>query len=96
MRTRTLLTTPPGREPSSEAPTDGDGAERYSPGFALPAEPRMPSRWQRPVTIALSVLLVVLVLVGVLRVLTAGQNEDPAVGNDRISAPADPPPARGA
>lgn len=92
MRTRTRLTTPPGEEPAPPpSVTSPDGPaddERYVPSFALPEEPRPPSPYRRAVILA--VVLVVLVAAGwaILQVVTAGEDFDPAVG-DNPSAPAE-------
>lgn len=79
MRTRTLLTTPPSRSPVEDTPTHEERPERYSRGLALPHEPRIPSR-TRPLQIAVAVI-VALVLIAwlVLRVLLAGQFQDPSL-----------------
>lgn len=79
MRTRTLLTTPPGRTPEPELGRSSRPAERYSPGLALPTEPTVPSRFRR-VGIAIATLVVVGLLgVAFVQVGITQQAEDPAL-----------------
>ena len=79
MRTRTRLTTPPGQEPVEEAGARGADRERYSPGFALPTEPDVPSRYRAPLTAVLALLIVAALAYGGFRLATQGQYEDPAL-----------------
>jgi hypothetical protein len=82
MRTRTLLTTPPGEEPAHEDAVRHADPERYSPALTIPGEPPVPGR-RRRLWIALAVLVVVgLAGVVLFRVLTAGQFQDPALTED--------------
>lgn len=88
MRTRTLLTTPPGRRPQPVAgPRNGsaDTHEDYAPALARPSEPVPPSRLARPVLIlAVAVLLVAFGLL-VTRVVAPAQ--DPSVPGDSRPTP---------
>lgn len=79
MRTRTLLTTPPGQEPTVEAASPRSDPERYSPALDLPREPSVPGRHRRGLIAA--AILVVLAVTGVVayRLVTVGQFQDPAV-----------------
>ena len=86
MQTRTRLTTPPGEEPapppsigSSVDPAQGD---RYVPGLALPTEPSPPSRYRKAIIIALIIGVLALVGYVALQVVTAGEDFDPAVGEN--------------
>lgn len=77
VRTRTRLTTPPGREPDAAGVrTD---TETYVPGLALPREPRVPGK-RESLWITLGVVAV-LVIGGLVsfRVSTRGQEFDPAL-----------------
>jgi hypothetical protein len=79
VRTRTYLTTPPGREPTDATGRAEVERERYVPALDLPAEPRVPGKHRR-LLIVLGVLAV-LALVGLLflRMVSASQSEDPAM-----------------
>lgn len=88
MRTRTLLTTPPGRDPEPVAGTPGGGGpvEQYAPALARPGEPVPPSRLTRPVLVlATAVLIAAFVLLG-LQLVTAGE-QDPSVPEDTVPSP---------
>lgn len=75
---RSKLTAPP--DAAAEPVTDDAGdADYYSPGFALPREPRIWSRAQRRLVAAVLVLAVALAAFGVFRAVSAGQAEDPAM-----------------
>lgn len=63
--------------------------ELYSPAFAIPTEPRVPPRWQRPAVVAAAVLTVVGLLYGGWRLANAGASFDPAL-TDVPTAPASP------
>ncbi len=78
LRTRTHLTTPPGLAPTTEASEQREG-ELYTPGLALPAEPKVPMRHRRKV--ATVAVLAALGLGGwvAFEVATAGQDFDPAL-----------------
>lgn len=79
MRTRTLLTTPPSQTPTEDVPAVRERPERYSRGLALPTEPKVPGRY-RAVRIALVTAAVIALIAWlVLRVLLAGQFQDPAL-----------------
>ncbi|MFA9430106.1 hypothetical protein [Egicoccus sp. AB-alg2] len=83
MRTRTYLTTPPGREPHLDAAPDGV-VERWTPGPAAPHEPRPRRRGRRRFFVGIAVAgLVALAVLGI-RALTATQDQDPS-----LSAPAE-------
>jgi hypothetical protein len=79
VRTRTYLTTPPGREPTDATGRAEDDRERYVRALDLPTEPRVPGKHRR-LLIVLSVIAV-LSLVGLLllRMVSASQSEDPAM-----------------
>lgn len=79
MRTRTLLTTPPSQTPVSDEPSAEERREVYSRGLALPTEPKVPGKHRKLKIVLLT--LAGLALIGwlVLRVLLAGQFQDPAL-----------------
>jgi hypothetical protein len=79
VRTRTYLTTPPGREPTDATGRAEDERERYVGALDLPTEPRVPGKHRR-LLIVLSVIAA-LSLVGLLllRMVSASQAEDPAM-----------------
>jgi hypothetical protein len=90
MRTRTLLTTPPGEEPVGDDTPGRLDPERYAPALALPREPRVPGRFRR-LWISLTILVVVAVIgVAVFQLVTASQFQDPALSGDdpSLEAPA--------
>lgn len=79
MRTRTLLTTPPGARPTVEVGRRGRDPEQYSPALSVPVEPEFPGRFRR-----LRITLGVLVVLGALGAAgywtaTSGQYQDPAL-----------------
>ncbi len=77
MRTRTRLTTPPGREPDAAGVrTD---SETYVPGLSLPREPRVPGKHESWwITLGVIAVLVIGGLVS-FRISTRGQEFDPAL-----------------
>lgn len=73
---RTHLTTPPGETPVTE---NVDGHELYTPGLAVPTEPKVPMRFRGPlIVVGLLVLLVLAAWVG-FQLVTAGQDFDPSL-----------------
>ena len=84
MRTRTLLTTPPGEQPAAGGAATRDH-EHYSHGFAPPQEPHVPGRF-RPLVITLVVVLVVASAAFVtLRVLGYGPFRSPSVQSPSVT-----------
>ncbi len=86
MRTRTLLTTPPGEQPTADSGIPRD-REHYSRGFRVPAEPRVPGRYR---TLAMSVLVLVVVAAAgyaAFTLLVRGQHQDPSLGGASEPAP---------
>lgn len=79
VRSRTLLTTPPGRRPDPvTTPAVVPAREHYSPALDLPVEPLPPSRLARPVLVL--AVVVVLVATGILATrLLAPPAQDPSV-----------------
>lgn len=77
MRTRTRLTTPPGREPDAAGiRTD---SETYVPGLSLPREPRVPGKHESWwITLGVVAVLVIGAFVS-FRISTRGQEFDPAL-----------------
>lgn len=98
LRTRTRLTTPPGQDPqpageqpdaASRASTvTADADERYVPGLALPDEPRVRSRWFKPLVVMSSIVVVLGILYAILLAATQGQYLDPALDEDVPGQPA--------
>jgi hypothetical protein len=79
MRTRTLLTTPPGATPEAELGRRRTSGEIHTPYLDLPEEPRVPGRFRRLGTVL--AVLAVLGLLGAAVVLVGLQEqyEDPAL-----------------
>lgn len=75
MRTRTLMTSPPGRSVTATGSLD----ELYAPGPRLPQEPRPPSRYRRVIVWTVALIAVALVALVAFKLLTAGQFQDPAL-----------------
>jgi hypothetical protein len=91
VRTRTYLTTPPGRLPTDETGRAAPDDERYVPALDLPSEPTVPGRHRRTLLV-LSILAVVLVVTfALLRLGTAAQSQDPALSEPTDGQPADEP-----
>lgn len=92
MPTRTYLTTPPGRSPSTATGRSASEArERYVPGLAAPTEPSAPSRWRAPLLVVLTAVVVTAIVVAVLRVSAATQAQDPALDPGVQPVPTDGP-----
>lgn len=79
MRTRTLLTTPPGRTPEPELGRSRSTGERYSPALALPTEPEVPSRFRALRWTLIGIVVVGLIGVGVVQLGLEQQYQDPAL-----------------
>lgn len=77
MAYRTKLTAPPGEEPETAPTRRGD--EWWSPGLAIPSEPRPPSQLRTVLAIVALVALGALLGFGLFTVLNAEQGEDPAL-----------------
>lgn len=89
--TRTRLTTPPGREPTTDPLAERAG-ELWSPGFAIPEEPSVPGRYRKLWIVLTTIAVLALAGLITFRILTAGQFQDPALFD-----PSNPPtiPAEG-
>lgn len=81
MRTRTTLTTSPGKAPTADPAASGSG-EQWSPALALPVEPELPSRWRKPAITALAVGVIVAGLYAGFRINEWGSDFDPAMNRD--------------
>jgi hypothetical protein len=79
VRTRTYLTTPPGREPTDATGRAEVERERYVPALDLPSEPRVPGRHRRLLIVVSVIAVLVLVGLLLLRMVSASQSEDPAM-----------------
>jgi hypothetical protein len=79
VRTRTYLTTPPGREPTDATGRAEVERERYVPALDLPSEPRVPGRHGRLLIVVSVIAVLVLVGLLLLRMVSASQSEDPAM-----------------
>jgi hypothetical protein len=89
VRTRTYLTTPPGREPTDTTGASGSPGERYLPALDLPVEPRVPGRHRRLlVTFALVAGVLVIGAIA-FQLATASQAEDPAMTDPAQQQPED-------
>lgn len=84
MRTRTTLTTSPGKAPTADPATSGAG-EHWSPALELPVEPELPSRWRRPLIITFVVAVIVGVMYTGWRINEWGSDFDPAMDRDVAS-----------
>lgn len=67
--------------------------ELYSPGFALPSEPHVASPWRNRIILLVVVAVLTGGLFGTYRIVTSGQDFDPAL-TDQPGSPA-PDPADG-
>lgn len=76
---RSRLTSPPDVAAEPVSDSAGDDVDYYSPGFDLPREPRIWSRAQRRAVAAVVALVIALAAIGLFRIATAGQAEDPAM-----------------
>jgi hypothetical protein len=86
VRTRTYLTTPPGREPTDATGRVDVHAERYVPALDLPAERRVPGKHRRALLV-LATLTAMLLVAGVLfRIGTAAQSQDPSLSDPTTPA----------
>jgi hypothetical protein len=65
-------------------------SELYSPGLALPQEPYVVSPWRRRAIVLVTLLVVVVGLVATYRLVTSGQDFDPALTEQPGSPAPDP------
>jgi hypothetical protein len=86
VRTRTYLTTPPGREPTDATGRAEVDRERYVPALDLPSEPRVPGKHRRLVIVLSVVAVLALVGLLLLRMVSASQSEDPAMTDPSMQA----------
>jgi hypothetical protein len=91
VRTRTYLTTPPGREPTDATGRVESSDERYVPALDLPTEPRVPGKHRRTLLVVGVVTAVLFVAVVVFRLGAAAQSQDPALSEPTMPQPADEP-----
>jgi hypothetical protein len=89
VRTRTYLTTPPGRLPTDETGRAAPDAERYVPALELPSEPTVPGRHRRTLLVVGFLAVVLVVAFALLRLGTAAQSQDPALSEPTGGQPAD-------
>lgn len=86
---RTRLTTPPGQEPVDTRDQRDD--EDHAPAFALPEEPRVPSRYLKPVVSVVTVVALLALAWWVFTIATSTQAFDPSLQQgplDPATAPA--------
>jgi hypothetical protein len=95
VRTRTFLTTPPGRLPTDETGRGAPDDERYVPALDLPSEPTVPGKHRRTLLVLGVLAAALLVALLLLRVGTAAQSQDPALSEPTESQPTDDPALEG-
>ncbi|MBW3661500.1 MAG: hypothetical protein KY469_00245 [Actinobacteria bacterium] len=81
---RTRLTGGGELEPSTGA------SELYTPGLALPREPHVTGPWRRRLIVFLVVVVVITGVLATYRLVTVGQDFDPALTDQPASPPPDP------
>lgn len=79
MRTRTLLTTPPGATPEPELGRRRTSGEVHTPYLAVPEEPRVPGRFRRAGIVLAVVAVLGLLGTAVVLIGLGEQYEDPAL-----------------
>lgn len=79
LRPRTRLTTPGGEEPEAYVRRTAGAEELYSPGFALPIEPRIPARWPLVAAVVTATLILAALIYLLLSVVSVDE-QDPSLG----------------